>query len=320
MTTLSSSQVAGGARNWPPKWAKGLRFHEAVAGYLFLLPWLLGLILFILGPMVTSGYLSFTRYDVVNTPKFVGLDNFVEVFTKDRLFWPSLMLTFRYALIVVPLSLLGSLMAAMLLNQALRGTAWFRTFFFLPHLTPIVAAAVLWGWIFNPDVGPINHWIRTITGGEDAPGWFRDPAWAMTGLIIMAMWGAIGGNTMLIFLAGLQGVPQELYDAAVVDGAGTWAKFRHVTIPMLTPTIFFNTVLGVIGALRVFAAAFVATQGGPAYATWFYSLHIYTKAFRYFEMGYASALAWIFFVILFAFTYVQFAQSKKWVYYAGEVD
>ena len=159
-----------------------LRTKEAIAGYLFLMPWLLGLALFIVGPMMTSGFLSFTRYDVVNPPKLVGLKNFIEIFTKDRLFWPSMMLTFRYALIVVPLSLVGALSAAMLLNQALRGTTLFRTFFFLPHLTPIVAAAVLWGWIFNADVGPINHWIRTITGSDNAPGWFRDPDWAMTGL------------------------------------------------------------------------------------------------------------------------------------------
>lgn len=303
-----------------PRWTNNLRAKEAIAGYIFLSPWLLGLLLFIVGPMLTSGFLSFTRYDMVNAPDFVGLRNFIEIFTKDRLFWPSMMLTFRYAVIVVPLSLVGALSAALLLNQALRGTAWFRTFFFLPHLTPIVAAAVLWGWIFNADVGPINHWIRTITGSDNAPGWFRDPDWAMTGLIIMAMWGAIGGNTMLIFLAGLQGVPQELYDAAVVDGAGIWAKFLNVTIPMLTPTIFFNMVLGIIGALKVFAAAFVATQGGPAYATWFYALHIYSKAFQYFEMGYASALAWIFFFVLLLFTYVQFRQSRRWVYYAGEVD
>ncbi len=303
-----------------PQWTKSLRAKEAIAGYIFLSPWLLGIILFIVGPMMTSGFLSFTRYDMVNPPTFVGLKNFIEIFTKDRLFWPSLLLTFRYALIVVPFSLVGALAAAMLLNQALRGTTWFRTFFFLPHLTPIVAAAVLWGWIFNADVGPINHWIRTITGSSEAPGWFRDPDWAMTGLIIMAMWGAIGGNTMLIFLAGLQGVPQELYDAALVDGAGLWAKFRNVTLPMLTPTIFFNMVLGIIGALRVFAAAYVATQGGPAYSTWFYALHIYTRAFQYFEMGYASALAWIFFFVLFVFTYVQFRQSRRWVYYAGEVD
>ena len=316
MTTRAMS----GARIPLSQWTKSLRAKEAIAGYLFLSPWLLGIILFIVGPMMTSGFLSFTRYDIVNPPEFVGLKNFTEIFTKDRLFWPSMMLTFRYALIVVPLSLVGALSAAMLLNQALRGTTWFRTFFFLPHLTPIVAAAVLWAWIFNADVGPINHWIRTITGSDNAPGWFRDPDWAMTGLIIMAMWGAIGGNTMLIFLAGLQGVPQELYDAAVVDGAGIWGKFRNVTLPMLTPTIFFNMVLGVIGALRVFAAAYVATQGGPAYSTWFYALHIYTRAFQYFEMGYASALAWIFFFVLFVFTYVQFRQSRRWVYYAGEVD
>ena len=315
-----STKAMTSSPSWPPHWARGLRFKEAVAGYIFLLPWLLGLLLFIIGPMVTSGYLSFTRYDIVNTPDFVGLKNYVEIFTKDRLFWPSLGRTFQYALIVVPLSLTGSLLAAMLLNQGLRGTAFYRTFFFLPHLTPIVAAAVLWGWIFNVEVGPINHWIRTITGSESAPGWFRDPDWAMAGLIIMAMWGAIGGNSMLIFLAGLQGVPQELYDAADVDGAGGWAKFRHVTMPMLTPTIFFNMVLGIIGALRVFASAFVATAGGPAYATWFYSLHIYTKAFQYFEMGYASALAWIFFFVLLIFTYVQFQQSRKWVFYAGDVE
>ncbi|MCB0184559.1 MAG: sugar ABC transporter permease, partial [Caldilineaceae bacterium] len=247
-----STNVMTGVRPVAQKRAMRLRVREAIAGYLFLSPWIIGLACFIAGPMLASGYLSFTRYDMVNTPEWVGLKNFVEIFTKDRLFWPSMLLTFRYALIVVPFSLVGSLLAAVLLNQGLRGTTWFRTFFFLPHLTPIVAAAVLWGWIFNPDVGPVNYWIRTITGSSDAPGWFRDPDWAMAGLIIMAMWGAIGGNTMLIFLAGLQGVPQELYDAAVVDGAGMWAKFRNVTLPMITPTIFFNMVLGIIGALKVF--------------------------------------------------------------------
>ncbi|MCL4833746.1 MAG: sugar ABC transporter permease [Caldilineaceae bacterium] len=308
------------SRDWRPRWARSLRFREAIAGYLLLLPWLLGLALFIVGPMVTSGYLSLTRYDMVNPARFVGLKNFITMFTTDRLFWPSMMLTFKYAAILVPFALFGSLMAAILLNQGLQGTTIFRTLYFLPHLTPIVAAAVLWGWIFNPDVGPVNQMIRTITNSADAPGWFRDPQWAMTGLIIMAMWGAIGGNTMLIFLAGLQGVPQELYEAAAIDGAGTLAKFRHVTLPMLTPTIFFNMVLGIIGALKVFAAAFVATQGGPAYATWFYALHIYTNAFKYFDMGYASALAWIFFFIMLFFTYIQFSASRRWVFYAGEVN
>ena len=298
----------------------GLRGKEAIAGYLLISPWLLGLIMFIAGPMISSGYLSFTRYDIVNTPEWVGFKNFVDMFTKDRLFWPSLMLTFRYALILVPAALISSLFAAILLNQGLRATPIYRTLFFLPHLTPIVAAAVLWGWLFNPDVGPINYFIRTVTNSSEAPGWFRDPQWALTGLIIMAMWGAIGGNSMLIFLAGLQGVPQELYEAAAIDGAGPWAKFRNVTLPLLTPTIFFNMVLGIIGALKVFAAAFVATAGGPAYATWFYALHIYTRAFRYFEMGYASALAWFFFFILLVLTYIQFRGSRRWVYYAGESE
>ena len=298
----------------------GLRGREALAGYLFLLPWLIGLLCFVAGPMLASAYFSFAKYDIVNAPKFVGVKNYQEIFTKDRLFWTSMLLTFRYAIIVVPLSLIGSLAAALLLNQALRGTVFFRTFFFLPHLTPIAASAVLWSWMFNPDVGPINYFIRNSLGIAHAPGWFRDPQWAMTGLIIMAMWGAIGGNTMLIFLAGLQGVPQELYEAASIDGAGAWTKFRNVTIPLLTPTIFFNMVLGIIGALRVFTAAFVATAGGPAYATWFYSLHIYTRAFKYFEMGYASALAWIFFFIMFVFTFIQFRASRRWVYYAGEVN
>jgi multiple sugar transport system permease protein len=265
----------------------GLRGREARAGYLFLLPWLIGLLCFTAGPMLASAYFSFTRYDVVNTPEFTGLKNFQEIFTKDRLFWKSLVLTFRYAIIVV---------------------------------TPIAASAVLWAWMFNPDVGPINYFIRNSLGVENAPGWFRDPQWAMSGLIIMAMWGAIGGNTMLIFLAGLQGVPQELYEAAGIDGAGAWAKFRNVTIPLLTPTIFFNMVLGIIGALRVFTAAFIATAGGPAYATHFFALHIYEKAFKYFEMGYASALAWIFFFIMFVFTFIQFRASRRWVYYAGEVN
>jgi multiple sugar transport system permease protein len=296
----------------------GLRGREALAGYLFLLPWLFGIIFFVAGPMLASAYFSFTRYDVVNTPQFVGLKNYQDIFTRDRQFWPSMLLTFRYAIIVVPLSLIGSLAAAMLLNQALKGTVFFRTFFFLPHLTPVAASAVLWAWLFNPDVGPINYLIRTALNIENAPGWFRDPQWAMTGLIIMALWGAIGGNTMLIFLAGLQGVPQELYEAAAIDGAGIWAKFRNVTIPLLTPTIFFNLVLGIIGALRVFTAAFVATGGGPAYSTWFYALHIYNKAFKYFEMGYASALAWIFFFVMFVFTFIQFRASRRWVYYAGE--
>jgi len=291
------------------------RRREALYGILFFLPWLIGLLCFVAGPMVASLGLSLTKYDVVRDPQFIGLQNYREIFTADKLFWPSLGRTLLYALVVVPTSLVGSLLAALLLNQRLRGTRVFRTFYFLPSLMPVVASTILWTWLFNVDWGPINHAIKTV--GLPPPGWYRSAEWAMPMLIVIALWGAVGGNSMLIFLAGLQGVPQDLYEAAAIDGAGAWARARHVTVPFLSPTIFLNSVIGVIAALRVFASAFLATAGGPAYSTWFYALHIYNKAFVYFEMGYASALSWIFFLVVFAFTYVQFRASARWVYYAG---
>jgi len=297
----------------------GLRRREIAAGYLFLTPWILGFFGFVAGPMIASAVLSFTNYDMVNVGKWVGVKNYTFILFKDELLWPSLLRTFKYAIVIVPASLIGSLLAALLLNQALKGTNIFRTLYFLPHLTPIVASVMLWGWFFDPNMGPLNTVLRTLFPAAKLPEWFRSPDWAMPALFIMSMWGAVGGNNMLIFLAGLQGVPQEMYEAAAIDGAGTWAKFIHVTLPLLSPTIFFNLVLGIIGALRVFTTAFIATGGGPAYATYFYALHIYNKAFRYFEMGYASALAWIFFFITLAFTLIQFQTSSRWVFYAGEV-
>jgi multiple sugar transport system permease protein len=297
----------------------GLRRKEIAAGYLFLTPWIIGFFGFVAGPMIASAVLSFTNYDMVNVGKWVGVKNYSFILFRDELFWPSLLRTFKYAIVIVPTSLIGSLLAALLLNQGLKGTNVFRTLYFLPHLTPIVASVMLWGWFFDPHMGPLNTALRALFPTAKLPEWFRSPDWAMPALFIMALWGAVGGNNMLIFLAGLQGVPQELYEAAAIDGAGTWSKFFHVTLPMLSPTIFFNLVLGIIGALRVFTTAFIATGGGPAYATYFYALHIYNKAFRYFEMGYASALAWIFFFITLAFTLIQFQTSRHWVFYAGEV-
>jgi len=301
-----------------PKKAKvsAMRRREALYGFLFLTPWILGFLFFVGGPMVASLFLSLTDYDIVTPSKFVGLQNYTTAFTKDKLFWPSMGRTFYYAVVMVPLSLVGSLLAAVMLNQRALGTNAFRTFFFLPHLTPIVASALLWQWILQPEVGPVNYLLSRV--GVKGPAWLSSKEWAIPSLMIMALWGSIGGNRMMIFLAGLQGVPQELYEAADIDGANAWHRFKHVTLPMLTPTIFFNLVLGIIAALKVFTSAFVTTKGGPAYATWFYALHIYTNAFEYFEMGYASALAWIFFVVMFTFTYLQFRSSARWVYYAGE--
>jgi len=269
-----------------------------------------------LGPIIVSMYLSVTDYDVITSPEFLGISNYTRAFLEDDLFWSSLGRTFRYALSVVPTSLMGSLALATLLNQGYRGTNVFRTLFFLPHLTPAVAMAILWGWLLQPSVGPVNYILKQI--GIKGPGWLTDPKWALNSLVMVALWGSVGGNQMLIFLAGLQGVPQELYDASDVDGAGRWAKFRHVTLPMISPTLFFNLIMGVIGALKVFSLAYVATEGGPSRATWFYALHLYNWAFQYFEMGYAAALAWIFAIIVIALTVVQFRLSERWVFYAGE--
>jgi multiple sugar transport system permease protein len=294
-----------------------LRRREEIEGYLWITPWILGFTIFVAGPMIASFYLSFNSYAIVSPPKFIGIKNYVQIFTVDKLFWGSLGRTAYYAFVNVPVGMTLSLLAAVLLNQHLKFTVLFRTLFFLPSLTPIVASALLWQWLLHPEVGLVNFtlWQFRIQG----PGWLGDPDWAIPSLILIALWMGVGGNRMIIFLAGLQSAPQELYDAAEVDGAGLWQRFWNITIPLLTPTIFFNLVLGIIGSFSVFAMAFVTTSGGPNYATYFYNLHLYNQAFQYFEMGYASALAWIFFVVMLTFTYIQFRLSSRWVYYEGEV-
>jgi multiple sugar transport system permease protein len=290
--------------------------REAIEGVLYISPWILGFLIFTLGPMVASLYLSFTRYNILRPPTFIGLENYIAVFTRDRLFYESLQRTAYYAVVTVIIGVTGSLLLAVLLNQRLKGTSLLRTFFFLPSLTPIVASALLWGWILHPDLGLLNYALRML--GIPGPGWLNSTEWAIPALIIIALWGSLGGGRMIIFLAGLQGVAQELYDAAAIDGAGTWQRFRNVTLPIITPTIFFNMVLGVIGSFSVFSVAYVATQGGPARATYFYVYHIFTRGFQDNDMGYASALAWVFFAILLVFTAVQFSLQRYWVYYESE--
>ncbi|MCC6626372.1 MAG: sugar ABC transporter permease, partial [Chloroflexi bacterium] len=283
----------------------------------FASPWIIGFLLFTAGPMIASFYLGFTEYSMGAPPRWVGLANYQQAFTGgDPQFWPSLGRTFLYAITIVPLGLTGSLLIALLLNQHLRGTAVFRTLFFLPSLVPIVASAVLWQWLFQPEFGAIN-WLLSLVGIQ-GPLWMADSRWAMPSLMVMALWGAIGGSTMVIFLAGLQGVPLEMHEAASIDGAGPVQRFFRITLPLITPTIFFNLIIGLIGALKVFEAAFVATKGGPNYATWFFILHLYQTAFQNVELGYASALAGVFFVVVVALTLVNIALSRRWVYYEGE--
>ena len=289
--------------------------RQNMLGYLWISPWLLGFLFFTFGPMLASLGFSFTNYRVINDVRWIGVENYRYAFFEDDLFWKSLLITFYYMVASVPLGLLGSLLLAVLLNQRLRGETWFRTFFFLPSLTPLVAAAILWIWILHPQVGLLNYLLSLV--GIDGPPWLGSSRWAMPSIVLITLWTSIGGGRMIIFLAGLQGVPQELYEAAVIDGAGEWAKFRYVTIPMISPAIFFNLVLGIIAALQVFTTAYVTTRGGPGRATWFFALHIYTNAFEYFDMGYASTLSLVLFVILLIFTIIQMRLSDKWVFYAG---
>ena len=292
-----------------------LRMREELAGWLWTSPWLLGFLLFVFGPMLASLYLSFTQYAIGSTPRVIGLDNFVRALSgKDDLFWPSMARTIEYAFVMVPIGISLSLLSATLLNQGLKGTALYRTLFFLPSLTPVVAAAVIWRWLYQPDFGAIN-WLLWQLGVDEGPRWLTTPDSALPSLMVIGLWTSIGGGTMLIFLAGLQSVPKELHDAAAIDGANAWQRFRNVTLPLITPTIFFNLVIGIIAALKVFAVVVLATQGGPNYATWVFNLHLYNYAFQFFEMGYASALAWIFFLVVVTLTYFNVRWSRRWVYY-----
>jgi multiple sugar transport system permease protein len=291
--------------------------RQNLYGYLFLTPWLIGFLGLFIGPGLYSLYLSFTQYDVLSAPVFVGLRNYSEMLTKDDLFWPSLARTGYYAIISVPLSILGSMTLAILLNAKLRGVTIYRTLFFMPSLVPLVATIVLFKVLLNSDFGLVNTALRSL-GMENPPGWFADQAWAIPSLVLIRLWGSLGGTQMIIFLAGLQGIPTEMYDAAAIDGANSWQSTRHITIPLLTPTIFFNTVLGIIGALQTFAAAFIATEGGPGFATWFFALHIWKQAFDYFNMGYAAALAWFFAALIVILTLIQMRLSNRFVFYYGE--
>ncbi len=312
MSTSSSALAAQPAR----RGSSPLTRRRAIEGYLYISPFLLGFLIFTAYPLVMSFYLSFTNYNIISDPVWAGLENYRRAFFEDDLFWSSLGRTGKYALWVVPLGIVCSLLAAMLLNQGLPGTTIFRTIFFLPSITPIIASVLIWLWILQPSIGVMNYLLSLV--GIPGPAWVQSTAWAMPSLVLLSLWNTAGGSRMIVFLAGLQGVPQELYEAAHIDGASAWQRFWHVTIPMISPTIFFNLVISVIGALSVFSVAYIGTQGGPAYATYFYVYHLYVSAFQYSLMGYASALAWVFLLIVLFLTVLQFNLQSRWVFYAGD--
>ena len=292
-----------------------MRKREAKWFYIFILPWILGFFLFTIFPMAMSAVLSFMKWDYVQAPRFVGWENFITLF-HDDVFYKSLQVTIIYAVFSVPLSLLVSFIFALLLNTGIKGLSVYRTLFYLPSLVSGAAASILWMWMFNPEFGVIN----TILGyfGIDGPGWIYDKNWALPALIIMSLWGV--GGSMLIYLSGLQGIPTELYEAAKIDGAGKATTLFKITIPMMTPVIFYNLIMGIIGSLQTFTQAFVMTDGGPNYSTYFYVLYLYKNAFKNFKIGYASAQAWILFFIILALTALVFRSSAAWVYYENETN
>jgi len=288
--------------------------REALAGYAFISPWLIGFLLFVAGPTLASLVISFTRWNIVSDPRWVGFKNYIQIFTSDKAFIQSLKVTFKYSLIYLPLITVAGLATAMVLNAKVKGVGIFRAIFYLPYVAPQIAATLIWMWMLNPRYGLIN----TILGwfGIAGPNWFSDPSTALYGIVLISLW-AVGGGAV-IYLAGLQNIPVQLYEAAEIDGANARQQFLHVTIPMLSPTIFFQLTVELIGVFQTFTSAFVATEGGPLKSTYFYMLHIYNKAWVSLRMGYASALAWILTIIIMAFTLLIFKSSPLWVHYEAE--
>lgn len=284
------------------------------APWIFLTPWIIGMIGITLGPMIASLVLSFTNYDFLRTPQWVGFDNYVRMFTADPRYLQSLKVTFIYVFVSVPLQLGFALAIAVILNQGLRGLAFYRSVYYLPSLLGgSVAIAILWRQVFG-GTGLVNQ-VLGILGLHNLPNWIASPEYALGTLMVLNVWTF--GSPMIIFLAGLRQVPQEMLEAAAVDGAGRWSRFWRITIPMITPVVFFNMVLQMIGAFQAFTQAYIVSggSGGPVDSTLFYTLYLYQKAFRDFSMGYASAMAWVLLIIIALFTWLAFATSNRWVHY-----
>lgn len=291
-----------------------MRSRRDLAGYAFISPWLAGFLLFTAWPFIRSVYLSFTRFDIVSAPSWVGLANYRVLLTQDEIFWKAAVVTLKYAAIAVPLGIVTGVSLALLLNANVAGISVYRTIFFLPSIVPAVATSVVFMWILNPQIGLVNGILARF--GIVGPAWLADVKWAFWSLVMMSLWGV--GGSMVIYLAGLKDIPAHLYEAAVIDGAGPWQRMWRITLPMLTPVIFFNLVMGVIGAFQYFTQAYIMTGGGPQDSTRFYALYLFDRAFRYLDMGYASAMAWVLFLVIVVLTGLLFRTQRRWVHYGGE--
>ena len=292
--------------------------REAIAGYLFISPWLIGFTVFFAGPVIASFILSFTRWNIVKPPRWVGLQNYITIFTSDPEFVNALKVTIRYAVLYLPITTVIALIVALALNSKVKGVGGFRTAFYLPYTVPAVAAAIIFMWLLHPTFGLVNI-IINFFGGESV-NWFEDPQFAIWGILFISLWGVGGGA--VIYLAGLQNIPQHLYDAAKVDGANLWQRFRNVTIPMLTPVIFFQIVIELIGVFQTFTTVYIVSasryKAGPMKELTFYLYYLYIKAWSSFRMGYASALSWILTLIILGITVLVIRSSPYWVHYEAE--
>jgi len=304
---------ATGLRLLRPEGLRRKRRQEIMWGVLCASPAILGFLIWQVGPIVASVFVAMTDWRIAGTPEWIGLANFEQMFTEDRLFPIALRVTASYTFGSVPLHLVVAFLLALLLNQKIKGLAVFRTVYYLPAVVPLIASSVLWLWLFNPDFGLLNAGLQSL--GLPKSQWIYHSRTVIPSLILMSAWNV--GPTMIIFLAGLQGVPRQLYEAVEIDGGGAFRRLWHVTIPMLTPTILFNLVLTFINTMQTFVQPYLMTEGGPNNASLLYVLYLYRKAFNESQMGYASALAWIIFLIIAGLSLLVFKSSARWVYYEG---
>jgi len=291
-------------------WPKTNVGRRTLTGYLFISPFILGFFLWFLIPALVALWLTFTDWNLISPPEYVGFENILRLWD-DKLFWQALKVTTVFTLVSVPVSLVLAFFLALLMNTAVRGISFFRTVYYLPSIVPAVASAVLWAWILNTEFGLLNVLLNAL--GLPKIKWLQDPQWALPALILMGLWGL--GGTMIIYLAGLQGIPEVFYEAAKIDGAGRFSQLRHITIPLMSPVIFFNLIIGIIGTFQIFTAGYLITDGGPQNSTLFYVLYLYRNGFEYLDMGYSAALAWVLFIIVMVLTMLVFKYVGGSVHY-----
>lgn len=314
MTELKAIALPSQPKVKAAKAPRSHRFKRNLEGYLFASPWLIGFFVFTLGPFIAAFWISLHSWDILTPMRFIGINNY-KILLADPLFWKSLRVTLVYSFAGLPLQLGLALLLAVLVNGKHFVNYIYRAIFFLPAVSSGVATAILWRWMFNPEFGLINFGIRSV--GLPPPPWLSSTDWALPAIILMSLWGV--GSTMLIYLAGLQSIPEHLYESASIDGANLWTKFRFITLPMMSSTIFFTFIIGVIGSFQIFTQVYVLTSGGPDNSTLFYVLYMYQRSFQAFKMGYASALAWVLFLLILVITLIQFKLAGRWVYYeSGE--